>query len=75
MPFFSAWPMTCFHALTQLANGLVAIDAGSLHADEGDHALGTELLGDGDAINQFLDAHRVIGRIVRPLAKAVAADE
>ena len=67
--------MTCFHALTQLTIGLLAIDAGSLHAGEGDHALRTEPLGDGDAVDQLLDAHRVIGRVVRPLAKAVAADE
>ncbi len=64
-----------FPRLDAVANSLLAIDAGSLHADKCDHALGSELLGDGDAINQFLDAHRVIGRVVRPLAKAVAADE
>ena len=64
-----------FPRLHAVANGLIAIDAGSLHADEGDHALRTELLSDGDTINQFLDTHRVVGRGVRSLGKAVAADE
>ena len=64
-----------FPRLDAVGPGLVAVDAGSLHADEGDHAPGAEPPGNIDTVDQFLDAHRVIGRIVRPLGKAVAADK